>query len=99
MATRALKAVRYQKSNIHRRLRPEAIGGWLYQRRSGDPTVLARLSDLQGMEEAFTGASGLGAALDDAYGSSCWLLPMAFPEGSPTHPSYGAGTPLSRAPA
>jgi len=27
VATRALKAIRYQKYNIHRRLRPEAVGG------------------------------------------------------------------------
>ena len=27
VATRALKAVRYQKYNIHRRLRPEALAG------------------------------------------------------------------------
>ena len=31
VATRALKAVRYQKFNVHRRLRPEALGGWMYQ--------------------------------------------------------------------
>jgi hypothetical protein len=24
-------------------------------------------------------------------GGDSWLLPMAFPEGSPTHPAYGAG--------
>ena len=24
-------------------------------------------------------------------GAGNWLLPMAFPEGSPMHPSYGAG--------
>ena len=29
VATRALKAVRYQKFNVHRRLRPEAVGGRL----------------------------------------------------------------------
>jgi hypothetical protein len=91
VATRALKAVRYQKFNVHRRLRPEALGGWMYQRRNGDPTVLERLHELEAMENAFDGASDIGDALEAANGADNWLLPMAFPEGSPTHPSYGAG--------
>jgi hypothetical protein len=44
------------------------------------------------MEAAFAGISGIGTRLDAANGTTGnWLLPMAFPEGSPTHPSYGAG--------
>jgi hypothetical protein len=44
------------------------------------------------MEAAFAGSSGIGARLDTKNGmTGNWLLPMAFPEGSPTHPSYGAG--------
>lgn len=89
VATRALKAVRHQKYNIHRRLRPEAVAGWMYQRRNGSPEVKARLTELEQMEAAFAGSSGIGAQLDPA--NKNWLLPMAFPEGSPTHPSYGAG--------
>lgn len=91
VATRALKAVRHQKYGVHRRLRPEALGGWMYQRRQGDPAVVARLGELAAMEAAFRGSSGIGAALDAARGVDEWLLPVAFPEGSPTHPSYGAG--------
>ncbi len=91
VATRALKAVRYQKFNIHRRLRPEAVGGWMYQRRNGDADAKARLAALESMEAAYAGSSGIGAALEDKNGTGNWLLPMAFPEGSPTHPSYGAG--------
>lgn len=91
VATRALKAVRYQKFNVHRRLRPEALAGWMYQRRTGDPTVCDRLQALENMEAAFAGSTGIGDALDAANGADNWLLPMAFPEGSPTHPSYGAG--------
>jgi hypothetical protein len=91
VATRALKAVRYQKFNIHRRLRPEALAGWMYQRRNGGADVQARLSALECMEAAYAGSSGIGAALDAKNGIDNWLLPMAFPEGSPTHPSYGAG--------
>lgn len=91
VATRALKAVRYQKFNLHRRLRPEAIGGWMYKRREAKPDVLARLGDLANMEAAYAGSSGIGDALDNANGIDNWLLPMAYPEGSPTHPAYGAG--------
>jgi len=92
VATRALKAVRFQKFNVHRRLRPEAVGGWMYQRRNGGSAVLARLAALKDMEDAFAGSSGIGARLDTKNGTpGNWLLPMAFPEGSPVHPSYGAG--------
>lgn len=91
VATRALKAVRYQKFNVHRRLRPEALGGWMYQRRKGTANVQARLAALENMETAFAGPSDIGNQLDALNGPGNWLLPMAFPEGSPTHPSYGAG--------
>lgn len=91
VATRALKAVRYQKYNVHRRLRPEALGGWMFQRRNGNAGVKARLAALESMEAAYDGPSGIGAALDAKNGTNNWLLPMAFPEGSPTHPAYGAG--------
>ncbi|WP_420453560.1 vanadium-dependent haloperoxidase [Ilumatobacter sp.] len=90
VATRALKTVRYQKFNVHRRLRPEAMGGWMHRRRNGSAEVAAKLADLEQMEVAI-GASGIGDALDDRQGVGNWLLPMAFAEGSPAHPSYGAG--------
>jgi len=64
----------------------------MYQRRNGGATVLERLSALQSLEEALAGSSGIGNQLDAINGAAGnWLLPMAFPEGSPTHPSYGAG--------
>ncbi|WP_047864863.1 vanadium-dependent haloperoxidase [Rubrobacter aplysinae] len=92
VATRALKAVRYQKFNVHRRLRPEAVGGWMYQRQNGGPVTRQRLATLENMQNAFAGSSGIGLRLDTANGANGnWLLPMAFPEGSPAHPSYGAG--------
>lgn len=92
VATRALKAVRYQKFNVHRRLRPEGVAGWMYQRRNGSAVVTERLAALANMEAAFAGSSGVGNAIETRNGAADnWLLPMAFPEGSPTHPSYGAG--------
>ncbi len=95
VATRALKAVRYQKFNVHRRLRPEAVGGWLERLAQGpvDPTKLsedelkARLAPLVTMQTCLTDI-GLGPSVTPL---TNWLLPMAFAEGSPMHPSYGAG--------
>lgn len=84
VATRALKAIWYQKWSVHRRLRPEAFGGLIHVKQEGvggvkrnypiDPQVLN------------------SNALDETHKKfGSYLLPMAFPEGSPTHPAYGAG--------
>jgi hypothetical protein len=80
VATRALKAVWFQKWYVHRRLRPEAFAGRIHVHKQGwrnypiHPSVLS---------------SQAVAATESLYGSS--LLPQAYPEGSPTHPSFGAG--------
>lgn len=80
VATRALKAVWYQKWFVHHRLRPEEFGGRVHNHLAGaarypiHPDVLAS----RAVTETF-----------DKYGT--YLLPMAFPEGCPTHPSYGSG--------
>jgi hypothetical protein len=80
VATRALKAVWYQKWRVHRRLRPEAFAGLVHNVRSGAASYPVS-------------AAILNAPVLDriraAHGS--YLLPQAFPEGSPLHPSYGAG--------
>lgn len=80
VATRALKAVWYQKWFVHRRLRPEAFGGLVH-------------NHLTGAASAPLHADVLGAAvLDEVHARyASYLLPVAFPEGSPTHPAYGAG--------
>lgn len=80
VATRALKAVWYQKWFVHHRLRPEEFGGHVHNNLRGatnhpiHPDVL----NSQAVQEVF-----------NRYGT--WLLPQAFPEGSPTHTSYGSG--------
>ena len=79
-ATRALKAVWHQKWFVHRRLRPEAYGGLVHLTKSGQKAYPLH-------SQMFT-----SVVLDEVqkkHGS--YLLPMAFPEGSPTHPAYGAG--------
>ncbi|WP_373635105.1 vanadium-dependent haloperoxidase [Yoonia sp. SS1-5] len=87
VATRALKAVRYQKFNNHLRLRPEALAARVEKAAIIDekhPSTCGAFGKLRhqicGTVEAIKAFNG-----DTA------LLPMAFAEGSPMHPTYGAG--------
>jgi hypothetical protein len=93
---RALKAVWFQKWGVHRRLRPEAFAGWINNQLFGVATypfepvnfnqlqlnVLPRILD----HNAQQNANKRRPAEAPSY-----LLPQAFAEGSPLHPSYGAG--------
>jgi hypothetical protein len=80
IATRALKAVWYQKWFVHRRLRPEEYGG-LVQNYLNKGQKYPIHSDVVN--------SAAIAQVQKQTGG--FLLPMAFPEGCPLHPSYGAG--------
>ena len=82
VATRALKAVWFQKWHVHRRLRPEAFGGRIEVHRTRDP---GRYPMING--EILN--SAIVPIIEGRFGSA--LLPQVFPEGSPTHPAYGAG--------
>lgn len=83
VASRALKAVWYQKWMVHRRLRPEVFAARV------DRTLHAGASYPVHTEilNSISTRSRLGGFLPAGNA----LLPMAFPEGSPTHPAYGAG--------
>ncbi|MDJ0583329.1 vanadium-dependent haloperoxidase [Crocosphaera sp.] len=90
VATRALKAVRYQKFNVHRRLRPEGVGG-LIDRYLTIPNLQdGELQPIAPLVEALQDV-GLLNRVNEFNNGQSYLLPMAFPEGSPMHPSYGAG--------
>ena len=83
VATRALKAVWYQKWFVHLRPRPEAIGGIVHLIKTGqaarsDGKLSNVILNSQGLQQSF-----------NKYGT--WLLSQAFPEGSPTHPAYPTG--------
>lgn len=80
VATRALKAVWFQKWYVHRRLRPEAYAGYLHFTKTGTKTFPVNAQALSSM-----------AATNVNTQCGSYLLPMAFPEGSPIHPAYGAG--------
>lgn len=94
ISTRALKAEWRQKWT-HLRLRPEAYAGLVHRKlvlgqalpplTEAEPiikqgSILGRIIGLNGNAPNGTKSSG-----------DSILLPMAYAEGSPTHPSYGAG--------
>lgn len=129
VSSRALKAVRFQKFSVHRRLRPEAAGGLFHTVLSGyhpqngsaqftgggalpedgdGTTASARkqlerriepyFNSMDGNAEGVGTEPGLKAIVEQAKAKNgkddnkdSYLLPMAFPEGSPMHPAYGAG--------
>jgi hypothetical protein len=80
VATRALKAVWYQKWFVHHRLRPEEYGGRVHNHLAGAANYPLHPDILRSRAVAET---------FQKYGS--YLLPQAFAEGSPTHSSYGSG--------
>jgi len=80
VTTRALKAVWFQKWFVHRRLRPEAFGGRIHNHvtRAAAYPLHADILNSPVLSETFSR-------------TGTYLLPMAYPEGAPQHPSYGAG--------
>lgn len=76
----ALKAAWFQKWRVHRRLRPEVFGGRVHQVLNDSATHSVHPQVLN---------SAITAAIKTKTGN--WFLPMAFAEGSPTHPAYPAG--------
>jgi hypothetical protein len=85
MATRALKAAWFHKWIVNLRLRPEEYGA----------LVQARVTNQNPMPQAAAALhqdvlnSAVLPIIFSTYGS--YLLPQAFPEGSPTHPCYPTG--------
>ena len=93
VATRALKAVRFQKFNNHIRLRPEALAARIELLRSpskavADLTPPALTRDIGALKSNMTTTL---AEIEKGVGNRTHFLPMAFAEGSPMHPAYGAG--------
>jgi hypothetical protein len=80
VAPLALKAVWFQKWYVHLRFRPEVYAARVDHE--------LRHPGFFGLPAALLGSKAVGATRS-RFGSA--LLPMAFPEGSPMHPAYGAG--------
>ena len=88
VATRALKAVRFQKFNVHRRLRPEALAGRISNYcEVGAAEIESMVDALQPILQLVDSRNPTDPELPNGN----FLLPMAFCEGSPMHPAYGAG--------
>jgi len=85
MATRALKASWYHKWIKDMRMRPEECGALVHARMSNSSPMPQAAAALH----ADVLNSAALAATFSTYGS--YLLPQAFPEGSPTHPCYPTG--------
>ena len=83
VSTRALKAVWNQKWIVHRRFRPEVFAARV------DRTAYHRANYPVHSEilNSIADRARLGGYLPAGNA----FLPQAFPEGSPTHPAYGAG--------
>ncbi len=80
VGARALRVAWHQKWLVHRRLRPEAMAARAERQRAGDVVDL-----LDGAVFESTAAERLLARNDNL------LLPQAYPEGAPMHPSYASG--------
>ena len=80
VTTAALKAAWCQKWLVHRRLRPEAFSGRVHLNLTGTQFYPIHQDLLQ--------STALARNFVE-HGS--YLLPQAYPEGSPTHPSYPSG--------
>jgi hypothetical protein len=76
----ALRCVYFQKWLVHRRVRPEAYAGNVHNQLTGQGSypLPARLL-----------SSPVLGTIFSKYGS--YLLPMAYPEGCPPHPSFPQG--------
>ena len=83
VAAKSLHRVWYQKWLVHLAHRPESGGGVLHQILSGNQNKINAHLDNSILN------SQAVAQTFSKYGT--YLLPQAFPEGSPTHPSYPTG--------
>jgi hypothetical protein len=80
VATTALRTVWHQKWFVHRRLRPEAFAARVHNTASKAANYPVHPEILN---------SAVLPEINRRNGA--YLLPMAFPEGCPAHPAYGAG--------
>ena len=80
VTTAALKAAYCQKWMVHRRLRPEELGGLIHQSRAERKKSLVHpaLLDSRAVNTVFSR-------------TGTHLLPQAYPEGCPLHPAYPSG--------
>lgn len=86
----ALRAAWCQKWLVHRRLRPEMFAGRVQNRVAGmaDYRIPSAISNYYPIHTDVFNSK----AADKVFGKTgAYLLPQAYPEGSPLHPSYPSG--------
>lgn len=80
VCSRAIQSSWYQKWNVHRTIRPEEFGGRVH-------VLKSELAEYN-IHPDILNSDALARVYNN---NGTWLMPMAFHEGCPTHPSYGAG--------
>jgi hypothetical protein len=80
VTTAALKAAYCQKWMVHRKVRPEALGGLIHQTRT-------KVREYP-LHESLLHSEAVDAVFQK---TGSYLLPQTYPEGCPLHPSYPAG--------
>jgi hypothetical protein len=93
VATRALKSVWYTKWFLFRHLRPEAYGGLVHLHKTQQiyPQLHSDVIDSDVLDRIKRHNNKQNIRFKRLPRDGTYLFPLAFPEGSPTHPSYGAG--------
>lgn len=87
----------YQKWNVHRFLRPEAFGSRVHNVKTGaaDYPVHQRLLDSPVLDHVFEYNRIINQRRGCGGANGSFLLPILFPNGGPTHPSFPAGHAIS----
>jgi hypothetical protein len=76
----AMKAAWFQKWSVHRRLRPEAVGGRVHHALSGTATY--------SLHQELTHSAAVKKMSEK---TGTYLLSQSYAEGSPLHPAYPSG--------
>jgi hypothetical protein len=84
--SRAIRAAYWQQTYVHRTLRPEAYGGLVHIKIANNVNYPIHDTVLNSTALALTFKK---------YGT--YLLPQAYPEGAPLHPSYPSGAAITAA--
>ncbi|MGH4021419.1 MAG: vanadium-dependent haloperoxidase [Pseudonocardiaceae bacterium] len=87
----------YQKWNVHRFLRPEVFGGRVHNVMTGaaDYPIQRRLLKSPVLDRVFEYNRIVNQRRGCGGGDGSFLLPILFPNGGPSHPSFPAGHAIS----
>lgn len=85
VSVRSHKSVWYQKWQVHRRLRPEEYAARVHFTFTNPTSIEHREYPVNEVIKNSSAPDATNAIYNTRF------LPQAFPEGSPTHPAYGAG--------